>query len=510
METRYLREILRLHYQENLERTRIASSLGVSYATVTRTLAKAEANGGQELLSLEDSELAALLYPVRPGPKARAELTKAELERITRELSRRGVTRQLLWREYAAEHGHDGLSYTSFCERIREHAKALRLSMLLEHDPGAELFIDYCGDRIPIYERSGELSFYAEIFVATLAASGYTYFEAHRSQDAASFCAGITRALDFYGGTTATWVIDNLKAGVATNTKTDLRLSRAMCELASHYQVVVEPARPGRPRDKARVEERVGFVQRNALAALRDRRFYSLEELNSALATYIAPVNAKPMASSKISRAELFEKEREYLRPLPLLPFSYGTWYSVQVPPNYHIELAGARYSVPYTLRGELAEAKLTEGVVEIYAQGKHVVTHRRSYEAGSVTTLASHRHPRHIAYLEARQPEHLLGAAAAIGGSCAEMARTILSHAQVGESGPRSVKLLLALAEEHGSQDLESACAYALLIGTASRKSVASILSRRSWEAGPLPEPPSFAHANLRTSASFQVREVL
>ena len=249
METRYLREILRLHYQEKLERTPIASSLGISYTTVTRTLHKAEANGGEELLTLADPELEALFYPVRPGPKARVELSEAELDRILGELKRRGVTRQLLYREYVAANGEASMSYTSFCEQIRQHAKALRLSMLLEHDPGAEMYIDYCGDRIPIYERSGEIAFYAEIFVATLAASGYTYFEAHPSQDSASFCAGITRALEFFGGTTAAWVPDNLKAGVITNTKTDLRLSRAMCEMAAHYQVVVEPARPARPRD---------------------------------------------------------------------------------------------------------------------------------------------------------------------------------------------------------------------------------------------------------------------
>ena len=499
METRYLREILRLHYREGIERTAIASSLGISYTTVTRTLRKAEANGGEELEALADPELEALFYPARPGPKTRVELTEAELGKILRELKRRGVTRQLLYREYVAAKGEAAMSYTSFCEHIRQHAKALRLSMLLEHDPGAEMYIDYCGDRVPIHERSGEVAFYAEIFVATLAASGYTYFEAHPSQDAASFCAGITRALEFFGGTTSVWVPDNLKAGVITNTRTDLRLSRAMCEMAAHYQVVVEPARPGRPKDKARVEERVGYIQRNALAALRNQLFYSIDELNRALITYVGAVNARPMAGHQTTRAELFEKEREYLRPLPLLPFSYGTWHSVLVPPNYHIELLGCRYSVPHALRGQVVEAKLTEGVVEIYAQGKHVVTHRRGREAGSVTTLAAHRHPRHAAYLRAKEPAYLIEAASAIGDSCAEMARAILARAQVAESGPRSVRLLLALAEEHGNQSLEAACAYGLSIGAASRKSVASILSARSWEHGPHGEPPSFAHANLR-----------
>ena len=156
-------------------------------------------------------------YPVHPGPKARAELSEAKLDKILGELKRRGVTRQLLYREYVAANGEVAMSYTSFCERIRQHSKALRLSMLLEHDPGAEMYIDYCGDRVPIYGRSGEVAFYAEIFVATLAASGYTYFEAHPSQDSASFCAGITRALEFFGGTTAAWVPENVPRNIFTD-----------------------------------------------------------------------------------------------------------------------------------------------------------------------------------------------------------------------------------------------------------------------------------------------------
>ena len=134
--------------------------------------AAAGSAGGEELLTLADPELEALFYPVRPGPQARVGLSEAELGNILGELKRRGVTRQLLYREYVAANGEAAMSYTSFCERIRQHSEALRLSMLLEHDPGAEMYIDYCGDRVPIYERSGEIASYAEIFVATLAASG--------------------------------------------------------------------------------------------------------------------------------------------------------------------------------------------------------------------------------------------------------------------------------------------------------------------------------------------------
>lgn len=299
METTYIKEILRLHHVENLDRSRIASSLGVSYSTVTRTLERIEGADIDQLLKLEGSELENAIYPIRPGPKVKIELDYETLEYCLRELKRRGVTKQLLHLEYTKNHPDAPISYSSFCQRLREHANAKRLSMLLNHDPGEVLFIDYCGDKIPIIDNSGEVAFECEVFVATLAASGMTYFEAHGSQNASSFSAGITTALAYFGGTTSIWVVDNLKAGVTTNTKTDLRLSRAMVELSSHYQVVVEPTRPGRPRDKARVEERVGYIQRNVIAALRDSKFASLDEVNTSLSSFIDAVNKKPMARSK-------------------------------------------------------------------------------------------------------------------------------------------------------------------------------------------------------------------
>lgn len=505
MDMQYVKEVLRLWYQMELNRHQIATSLGISHQTVTRLVTIAQVNGGKALLSLGEAELKAIFYPQRPGRKEI--LAKAEIDvgKMLSELSGRGVTRQLLYEEYRDNNPGTAFSYSVFCNKLRDHQKLSRLTMLLEHDPGEALFLDYCGDTVAIYDRSSHVvAFEAEIFVATLAASGYSYFEAQRSQDSASFTGGISRSMTYFGGVPRTLVPDNLKAGVITNNKSDLKLSRAMMELASHYEVFVDPARPYKARDKAKVEERVGFVQRHAIAALRNEKFYSLEELNAQLAPMREAINNKAFTKKPGSRAELFEKEREFLRALPLLPFSYGTWKTTMVPPNYHIEIGSCSYSVPNDLRNKTVEVRTSEFTIEIFYDGAHVATHRRSTIPGSVVTLPAHRHPSHRSYLERLDVNHAIAEAERIGPATAEMATKILRMATIGETGLKSLRLMLVLSESYSASDLERACAYGLSIGANKRQSIASILKSRAHEKPCVAEPPSFHHENLRSSDYF------
>ena len=510
MHMEYITEVLRLWYETNHNRNQIANSLGISHPTVTRVIKLAEANGGKALVKLSDTELKEIFYPVRPGRREIPERAEIDCGKVSSELKRRGVTRQLLCEEYRDDNCGRAFSYSVFCNKLREYENRQRLAMLLDHKPAEVLYLDYCGDTVPIYDRtSHKVSYEAEIFVATLAASGYSFFEGHRSQDSASFVGGIALAFSYIGGVVARLVPDNLKAGVITNNKSDLKLSRAMMELAGYYEVFVDPTRKYRARDKAKVEERVGFIQRHALAALRNEKFYSLEELNSALARLREEINQRPFTNKPGSRAELFEKEREFLRPLPLLPFSYGTSKTVMVPPNYHIEIDQSSYSVPNQLRNKKVEVRIGETVVEVFSEGAHVVTHQRSHTPGEVVTLPTHLHPAHRSYLARLDRDGVIAEASAIGPATAEMAARVVDGARIGETGLKSVRRMLGLAKEYSRDDLEKACQYGLGIGATSRESVASILKSRVHESPPPSEPPSPAHEHLRSKGYFNNAEV-
>ncbi len=500
LEKIYQREILRLYYKMGRKRQHIADALGISFASVQREIEIAEENGGARLLDLSESELASVLYPIRPGRKAMDTKAQPDCEYLVSELKKKGVTKSLLYREYVNENPGNAYGYSMFCQKISDYISASALTMVLDHKPGEEAFLDYCGDTVAIYDSgTSQVSFEAEIFLDTLAYSGYSYFEAQRRQDSQSFTGGIARGFTYFNGVVKTLVPDNLKAGVITNSKSDLRLSRAMMELAEHYQVFVDPARKYRAKDKAKVEERVGYVQRNVLAALRVRKFYSISELNRALGLMLDEVNSRPFTKKPGSRKELFEKEREFLSPLPLLAFNWGTWKSALVPSNYHIDIEGCKYSVPSGYRNKRVEIKLAENTVEIFFDGASIATHERCMIPGSVVTKDPHLHPKHRGYLDSQDVNILLSKASSIGPNTLIVARAVYSAAAIGETGIKSLKRLLSLAELQGPEILESACRHGVSIGATSRHSISAIVRTKAYENPPREEPPSFPHHNLR-----------
>jgi Transposase and inactivated derivatives len=252
----YVREVIRLHYELKKNRNEIAQSLGISHATVTRILGLAR-DRGEELLALSDWELKTMMYPNQAGPKSDKTKAAIDFAHVISELGRKSVTRALLYEEYATTNqGAQVYSYSSFCAQLREYRKSHKVTMMLSHAPGEICYLDYAGMTIPIYDPTGDLVlFCAEILVATLAYSGYTYAEAERSQSEECFANGIVGALSFFGGVTATLVPDNLKAGVIFHTKRAIRLSQTMVELARYYHLYVDPTRVRHPRDKAKVQE---------------------------------------------------------------------------------------------------------------------------------------------------------------------------------------------------------------------------------------------------------------
>src|SRR5882757_1190125 len=397
---RSVREILWLR-AEGLSDRAIARSTRLARSTVSDYAGRAVAAGLTWPLpeGLTDTALEALLF-VRGGPAAGARRKpEPDWAGLHRELRRPGVTLMLLWQEYRAG-APEGYGYSRFCELYDEWESRLSPTMRQVHPAGERLFVDYAGQTVELVDgRTGEVRT-AQIFVAVLGASSYTYAEATWTQTLPDWIGAHARALGFFGGVPRQIVPDNLKAGVLKANWHEPGLNPTYQDFATHYGTAILPARPRRPRDKAKVEVGVQVVERWILARLRNRTFFSLAELNSVIAQLLVDLNARPFKRREGSRASLFaQNERAALRALPLTRYQFATWKKAKVHLDYHVEVERAYYSVPHSLVRQEVYARVTRHGVEILHGGKRVAAHARSRLKGKHTTLPEHMPAAHRAH---------------------------------------------------------------------------------------------------------------
>lgn len=397
---------------------------------------------------------------------------------VHRELRRPGVTLLLLWEEYC---GGDpqGFGYSWFCQHYRAWAGRLDVVMRQSHRAGEKLFVDYAGQTVEVIERATGEARTAQIFVAVLGASNYTYAEATWSQGLEDWLGSHTRAFAYFGGVPEIVVPDNLKSAVNRAHRYEPDLNPSYAELAQHYGVAVVPARVRRPRDKAKAEVGVQVVERWILTALRQRTFFSLAELNRAIGELLERLNGRAFKKLPGSRREAFETlERPALRPLPVTPYVYAAWKRVRVHIDYHVELEGHYYSVPYTLVKQQLDARLSAHTVECFHNGQRVASHVRSGLKGWHTTVAEHMPTAHRAYAE-WTPQRLVRWAERTGPATAGVIGHILAHRPHPQQGFRSCLGILRLGERYGPERLEAACQRALRLNACRYQSLASILER-------------------------------
>lgn len=499
---RKIKEILRLD-ELGLSRREIGRSLSISHNTVADVVRRAEAAGisWPAVEQLDEATLDARLYP--PTAPSRVKRPEPDPEQMHRELARKGVTLQLLWLEYKAEHP-DGLGYTQFCERYRRWHKKADVVLRQEHKAGEKLFVDFAGQTVPIIDRhSGEVT-PAHIFVAVLGCSNYIYACATWGEDSRSFLTAHVHCFTALRGAPHALVIDNLRSGVSSPDYYEPDINPAYAELARHYGCCVLPARVRKPRDKAKVENAVLIVERRILAAVRNVRFFSLAQLNEVLRTEVARLNDAPFQKLSGSRRSLFESlDRPALLPLPLTPYEFAQWKKARVAIDYHVELEKNFYSVPYRLAREEVEVRYTSGVVEVLLGGSRVASHRRLFGRGEYSTSPEHMPESHRRYLE-WSPTRLISWAESVGPETAALVCAILESRPHPEHGYRACLGIMRLAKHYPAERVEAAARRALALQTLSYRSLKSILSR-GLDAQPLPLPPeplpglALVHENLR-----------
>jgi transposase len=508
---RKTREVLRLHYELKLSQHQIARSCGLGQSTVHACLKRAAAAGLSWPLSSEwdDQHLEEALYqkPAREAPATTtAERPPPDFPAIHQELQTHAhLTLQLLWQEYR-EANPAGYGYSRFCELYQRWRRHLDVVLRQEHVAGEKVFVDYAGATIPIYDPQTGTVQQAALFVAVLGASNYTYAEATESQQLPCWIGSHIRSFEFFGGVPKISVPDNLKSGVNHPCRYEPDLNRTYQEMAAHYGVAVIPARPRKPRDKAKVENGVQVVQRWIVAALRHRRFFSLGEANQAIGELLEKLNHRPFRKREGCRASLFaELDRPALQPLPAERYEFGEWATARVNIDYHVEFDHHYYSVPYLLTGQQMEIRATATTVEILQRGQRVASHERSRQVHRASTIAEHRPKSHQRYLE-WTPSRLVNWAQTVGPQTALLFERILESKKHPEMGYRSCLGILRLGKKYTAPPVEAAAERALRAGACSYLSVKSMLER-GLDSQPLELPelrPPLSHDNIRGPAYF------
>jgi transposase len=499
---RKIREVLRLRFEVGLSARQVAASVQIARSSVGEYERRLAAAGLSWPLpeGLSDTALERRLFPP-PPPVPTDTRPIPNWAVLHEELRRPGVTLMLLWEEYRTAHPQ-GFAYSWFCEHYRDWAGKLDLVMRQTHRAGEKLFVDYAGQTVEIIDRAtGEVRA-AQIFVAVLGACSYTYAEATWTQTPPDWIGAHVRAFAFFGGVPELLVPDNLKSGVQRACRYEPDLNPTYAELAHHYGVAVLPARVRKPRDKAKAESGVQLVERWILAALRHRTFFSLAELNAAIAELLERLNDKPFKKLPGSRRSAFAQiDQPALRPLPAAPYVYATWKKVRVHIDYHVELDGHYYSVPYALVKQPLDARLTQRTVELFHKGNRVASHVRSSAKGRHTTIPEHMPKAHREYAE-WTPQRLVRWAEQTGPATAGVIGQILRTRAHPQQGFRSCLGILRLAERYGNERLEAACRRALRLNACRYKSLASILER-GLDRQPLPEQTELtlpaAHDHVR-----------
>jgi transposase len=455
---------------------------------------------------MDEDRLDAVLFPVRPTTGAPRRVVP-DLVYIHNELKRRHVTLQLLWEEYRRD-TPDGYGYSQYCQLYRSWQGRQAVCLRQEHYAGEKLFVDFAGDTIPIYDpRTGSVQA-GHLFVAVLGCSNYTYAELTTTEQTPDWIGAQVHALEYISGVPKIVVPDNAKAVVSSPCRYDPDINLTFQELAEYYGFAVLPARVRKPRDKAKVEAGVLIAERWILAALRHQRFFSFGEANAAIGRLLTRLNEHPFKKLPGNRKEAFETlERAALKPLPERPYELAEWKRAVVNIDYHVELDGHYYSVPYTLIRQEVMVRYTRTSVELFHKSRRVAGHGRSFLKGRHTTLPEHRPPAHRKYLE-WTPERLASWAATVGPNCRAAALQIMASRALPEHGYRACVGLVRLGKRYGQERVDRACERALRLNIVAYRHIDSML-KNNRDHLPLPEAPSApavgTHENLRGSGYYQ-----
>lgn len=503
---RKIKEVLRLNH-EQIGNREIARRLNISAGSVSNYLTRAKAAGLKWPLNDEWSEdkIYSVLFPVENKQTAHP---LPDFGKVHKELKRKGVTLMLLWYEYQQQNP-GGYSYSRYCELYQTFVGKCNPTMRLTHRAGEKLFVDYSGLTVPwVDKKTGEVH-KAQIFVAVLGASNYTYIEATTDQCLLSWVQSHVHAFDFFAGVPVCLVPDNLRSGVTKAHLYDPDINRTFQEMADHYGIAVIPARVRTPKDKPKVEVGVQGIQRWILAPLRDVTFFSICEINEAIKPLLKAYNERAFYELEGSRlSQYLEVDKPALKPLPSRPYTYAEWKKARAGADYHVAVNKHYYSVPHQYLKENIDVRITSTTIECFHKGNRIALHQRSYKPGH-TTINEHMPSKHQEYAQ-WTPKRMHAWAKTIGPNTEKLIKALTDMHKIPEQSFRSCFGILRMSKTYGPERLENAAIRALHIGAIRYRNIESIL-KSGLDQQPLPTPaesmsaePIRLHDNIRGSKYF------
>jgi len=502
-----VREIIRLFEQCNLSQRSIARALSISRPVVKDYIRKIRASGLDYAATqtLDDDTLLEIIEGRSKVQSKRYQGLRRKFEYFVKELKRTGVTLERLWQEYLTEHP-DGYGYSQFCYHFQVWRNASELTMHMDHKAGDKGFIDFAGKHLQIVNRvTGEIQD-VEVFVSILGASQYTYAEAVATQQKQDWISANQNAFDFFGGVPRAVVPDCLKTAVTKANPYEPDINSEYEDFSRHFGTVILPARPARPKDKALVENAVKLVYSRIYAALRNRIFYSLKELNQAIAAELEKHNRKPMQRLKLSRKQLFEEtEKSALLPLPAEKYEFKSFKSLKAQFNYHVYLTDDNhyYSVPYRYRGSQVKLVYTHSGVEIFCKNRRIAFHKRDKRPGGYTTTPEHM-PSHHRFVSDWNPQRFIHWARNTGEHVEAVVAHILESRKHPEQAYKVCMGILSLARKYDRHRLDKACKRAISFELYTYKGIKNILEKKLEDCQLDSFEPLPAHHNIRGNAYY------
>jgi transposase len=505
-----IKEILKLKYITNISIRAIGRAVNVPPSTVSDYCKRFEKTGYtiDEILKFNEEKIYQHLFPEKKIPKIKKkDKPLPDFAYIHKEIAKKGVTFELLWMEYKEQYPN-GYEISQFKKLYYKFKNKINPTMRQTYIPGDQMFVDYSGLIVPYCDsKSGEI-FKAQIFVSVLGNSGYVFVHATPSQKQEYFIKSHILAYEFYGGVPKVNVPDNLKSAVISNNKKGIVINESYAEMCRHYNCAVQPARPKKPQDKGIVEQAVQGIQRWILAVFRDRTFFSVDEINQAIAPLLDIYNNKVIKFIGKSRYELFEEqEKQQLQPLPTNRYLYKEIKIAIVDISYHVQLLKCFYSVPFKYLKEKVEVKYSTTLVEIYHKSKLISTHPRLIRVNDRSTLKEHMPKNHQLREEKMNPERLLNWALSIGKNTEKFVQHRLNTTDYPANIYTSIIAVLSKAKIYGNFELDLALTYALCINAKSVKSIESILSKKLYKqsANNTTNPVLNNHKNIRGSNYYK-----
>lgn len=504
-----IKQLLKL-YRQGYKIKRMARELGISKNTVKSYLSKTEENkwNVEDLIALENPELEAKFHAGHPAYKDdRYDQLKGQLDDLVKELGKRGVTKNLLWEEYRQQYPK-GYSRSQFCYHLSQHIRAGKRSMILQHQAGEKLYIDFAGDKMHYIDPFSGAQIECPVLVCCLPFSDYGFALALSSEKSEELIEGLKTCLQHIGGVPQVLVPDNMKTAVIKANRYEPEINQILQDFADHYGAAVLPTRVRKPKDKALVEDHVKLVYTRVYAKLRNQKFYSLTELNMAIQEKMREHNQTRMQEKPYCREEKFiAEEKGLLKALPAKPFEIKCYTACTVRANNHVRLGEDRhyYSVPYTFIGKKVKIIYTKNMVWIYCKGQQIAVHVRQHGPGQYTSQRDHLCSQHQHYLD-RSPQYYLQRAGSRSHQMYQLFEHIFQQGKYPEQLYNTCDGILNLYRKADHHKINKACQIALDHKNYSYKFILNILQNNMVDHLPKEEEKKIPdHQNIRGQSYYR-----